>query len=85
MTAETAIIPRMTSDEFLVWAARQPGDAKYELHEGVVVEMARELWLHGIVKMNVTLAFNAAKPPCREYVDGVFLTSVLPNGVELAR
>lgn len=80
MTAETAIIPRMTSDEFLVWAARQPGDAKYELHDGLVVPkgdmdeatgMAGERRLHGMVKRNVLASLLPVKLPCAPYVDGV--------------
>lgn len=71
MTAETAIIPRMTSDEFLVWAEAQP-DETFELHEGVVVAMAGERRLHGIVKGNALTALaSGLADPCRAYVDGI--------------
>lgn len=61
----------MTSDEFIVWAEAQP-DAKFELHEGVVVAMAGERRLHGIVKGNCFAALSGQLArPCRAYVDGV--------------
>ena len=70
MSASVDSLQRMTSDEFLVWAEGQP-DAKFELHDGVVVAMAGERRLQGIVEMNVAIALDVAPPPCRPYVDGI--------------
>ena len=74
-------LPRMTSDEFLVWAEGQ-GDSKFELHDGVVVEkgepldgapkaMAGERRRHSVVKLNVVRALDILEPPCRVHVDGI--------------
>jgi Uma2 family endonuclease len=74
-------LPRMTSDEFLVWTETQP-DGKFELHDGVVVSkgepldgaptaMAGERRRHSIVKGNAFGLLSAVASPCRAYVDGM--------------
>lgn len=81
MTTAAATLPRMTSDEFLVWAEAQ-SDAKFELHDGVVVPkgeplpgapqaMAGERRRHSIVKGNVFAALSGVSAPCRAHVDGI--------------
>lgn len=70
MTTSAATLPRMTSDEFLVWAEAQP-DAKFELHDGVVVPkgepfpgapqaMAGGAKRHSVIGRSVNAALAAA-------------------------
>lgn len=51
-------LPRMTVDEFLVWAEGRPG--RYELVDGVVCQMAPEKVRHAETKLNMALALRAA-------------------------
>lgn len=51
--------PRMSADEFLVWAQAQ-GDARYELVAGEVVAMAPEQNRHLLTKKRVDRALDAA-------------------------
>jgi Uma2 family endonuclease len=62
---------RMTVDEFLAWAAEEPG--RWELFDGVPVAMAPERVIHGRTKYRVTRAFDEAvvraKLPCDVVLD----------------
>lgn len=64
---------RMTVDEFLVWGEGREG--KWELHDGVVVEMAAEQAYHSRVKAFVGAALLAALrrkgADCGVYADGL--------------
>lgn len=70
----------MTSDEFLVWAEQQPGDEKYELHDGQVVQkygptnMQAEKIAHvhakGMAYRALQDASIRAGLPCQAFVDG---------------
>jgi Uma2 family endonuclease len=66
--------PKMTSDEFLVWAEAQP-EGRYELVRGEVVRMQSELVRHSVVKFNIARALQDAvrvgKLPCQVFPDGV--------------
>ena len=63
----------MTVDEFLVWAETQPG--RWELYDGVPVEMSSERAIHGRVKYLVARAFERAIErtgvPCQFLLDSV--------------
>ncbi len=62
---------KMSADEFLVWAARQPD--KWELIDGVPVAMSPERVVHGDIKYRVARALDreitSAKLPCRFVLD----------------
>ncbi len=62
---------KMAVDEFLAWAATQPG--RWELFDGVPVAMSPEQVIHGDAKYRVarTLdsAIQAAGVPCRFVLD----------------
>jgi len=64
---------RMTSDEFLDWAMRQPEGSHFELVAGEVVEMAPERAAHGRAKGNLYRslrnAIDAAGLPSEVFVD----------------
>jgi Uma2 family endonuclease len=77
---------KMTVEEFLAWAAAQPGDAKYELIGGVPVlkngpvdetlkGMAPERFAHAEAKFAITAklkeAILRAGVPCQAVVDGL--------------
>jgi Uma2 family endonuclease len=66
---------RMTTDEFLAWAAEQPEGEHYELVAGEVVAMAPERLAHAEVKALVWLALRtaitAAGLRCEALPDGV--------------
>lgn len=51
-------LPRMTVDEFLVWAEGRPG--RYELVDGVVCQMAPEKVRHAETKAECFIALRAA-------------------------
>lgn len=73
MSEATRKNPRMTTEEFVVWAEGRPG--RYELHDGEVVTMQSERVAHVIVKTGVLLAFRealrSAGGACRAFGDGV--------------
>lgn len=76
MTAQpkpTQPIPKMTVDEFLVWADSQPG--RHELLDGEVFAMSPERLRHAEVKASVYLALRAslgrATVTCRVLPDGM--------------
>ncbi len=52
-------IPRMTFDEFVVWAEAQP-EGRYELVNGEVVAMPSEGGRHNLVKLAVVKALEVA-------------------------
>jgi Uma2 family endonuclease len=62
---------RMSVDEFLAWAAEQPG--RWELFDGVPVAMAPERLVHGRTKYRVARAFDEAiaraEVPCDFVLD----------------
>jgi Uma2 family endonuclease len=62
---------RMTVDEFLAWAAEEPG--RWELFDGVPVAMALERVTHGRSKSRLVHAFDNAIPeaklPCEFLID----------------
>jgi Uma2 family endonuclease len=64
---------RLTVDEFLAWAARQP-EGKYELFDGVVVTQQAQKWEHSKVKLQVAIALRdaimRAGVPCYVASDG---------------
>jgi Uma2 family endonuclease len=74
MTALAKQPPKMTSDEFLIWAHAQP-EGRYELVRGEVVHMQSELVRHAVVKGNIYRALQdavrAGKLPCQVFPDGV--------------
>ena len=51
---------RMTSDEFIAWAATQPEAGRHELVAGEVVAMAPERWGHALAKARVWRALDDA-------------------------
>lgn len=51
--------PRMTVDEFLVWAEGQPG-RWYELVDGAVCQMSPEKVRHAETKLDIAIALRAA-------------------------
>jgi Uma2 family endonuclease len=59
---------RMTSDEFIAWAMKQPEDRHYELAAGEVVAMAAERSAHALTKSRIwrrlAEAIEAAGLPC---------------------
>src|SRR5262245_56254949 len=66
---------KMTVDEFLAWAETQPG--RWELYDGVPVEMSSERVIHRRVKYLVARAFDraieGARGPCQFLLDGVLV------------
>jgi Uma2 family endonuclease len=70
-----AVLPRMTADEFIAWAMKQPEGAQYELVAGQVTAMAPERLGHVRGKQRVFRlladAIGAAGLPCEALVDGV--------------
>ena len=68
-----AVSARMNTDEFMVWAMRQPEGRHYELVDGEVVVMSPERSGHGITKMEVAskllVAIRAKGLPCDVYTD----------------
>lgn len=65
---------RMNVDEFLAWAAGQPG-GRYELVDGEVVGMSPERALHNLVKLEVAVALREgvkrAGVACTVFTDGI--------------
>lgn len=66
---------RLTSVEFIAWAAAQPGRARHELIGGEVVVMAPERWGHALAKARVWRALDDAIRdaglPCVACPDGM--------------
>ncbi len=66
-------LPRMTVDEFLVWAEGRPG--RYELVDGVVCQMAPEKVRHAETKAECFIALRAASrragAACHALPDGM--------------
>jgi Uma2 family endonuclease len=64
---------RMTVDEFLAWVERQP--AKYELHNGYIVQMSPEGAGHAKIKFALqsalATAIRARGLPCHMLPDGM--------------
>src|SRR5262245_6765396 len=64
---------KMTVDEFLAWVETQPG--RWELFDGVPVEMSSERVIHGRVKYLMAKAFERAIErdgvPCQFLLDSV--------------
>jgi Uma2 family endonuclease len=64
---------KMTVDDFLAWAATQ--DGRWELFDGVPVEMSSERVIHGRVKYLAARAFERATEragvPCQFLLDSV--------------
>lgn len=64
---------KMTVDDFLAWTAAQPG--RWELFDGVPVEMSSERVIHGRVKYLIAKAFERAIEraglPCQFLLDCV--------------
>ena len=68
--------PRMTADEFIAWATKQPKGGRYELEDGeVVTDMAPERAFHAQTKFEIThrlrLAIDASGLPCMVMPDGM--------------
>ena len=67
--------PVMSSSEFLVWAAQQPG--KWELFDGEPVAMSPERVVHGETKYRVARALDEAIKTsgvnCRFVLDSVLV------------
>lgn len=65
--------PRMTVDEYLVWAQDQP--SRYELHKGEVHVMSPETAGHADIKAGVYVALRNAirqrRLPCHVFPDGM--------------
>jgi Uma2 family endonuclease len=77
MTVDTggsmsAVLQRMSVEEFLAWSEGQEG--RYELEDGAVVAMAPELGRHirtkGSAFVAIRSAIEAATLPCEAYGDG---------------
>jgi Uma2 family endonuclease len=58
--SDAATTPRMTADEFIVWAMRQPEGKHYELASGEVIAMAPERLAHTRAKLHITNRLTAA-------------------------
>jgi Uma2 family endonuclease len=54
-----ALPRRLTVDQFLAWAVRQP-EGKYELVDGVVVMQQSQKWGHSKVKLEVAMVLREA-------------------------
>ncbi len=65
--------PRMTVEEFLVWAEGRPG--RYELADGEVIKMQEEREAHNLVKFSIAVAFRQAlagkQTGCQTFTDGM--------------
>jgi len=70
-----ASIPRMTADEFIIWAMNQPDGQHYELAGGEVIAMAPERVSHARAKLHITrrliAAIDTAGVDCEAFVDGL--------------
>ena len=68
-----ALPRRLTVDQFLAWAVRQP-EGKFELVDGVVIMQQSQKWGHSKVKLEVALvlreAIKKASVPCYVASDG---------------
>ena len=66
---------RMTADQFVAWAMRQPEGERYELVAGEVVAMAPERAGHSRAKSRIHRALAdavaAAGLPCEAFPDGM--------------
>ncbi len=58
--SDPAPIPRMTADEFIVWAMNQPEGEHYELAGGEVIAMAPERVTHSRAKYHMARRLTAA-------------------------
>jgi Uma2 family endonuclease len=58
-----ALPRRLTVDQFLAWAVRQP-EGKYELVDGVVVMQQSQKWGHSKVKAEVPLCAMLSAADC---------------------
>ncbi|WP_428488988.1 Uma2 family endonuclease [Rhodopila sp.] len=69
---------RMTSDEFVAWAMRQPEGHRFELVAGQVVAMAPERSAHALTKFHIARrladAVDQSGLPCQVYPDGMAVT-----------
>jgi Uma2 family endonuclease len=54
-----ALPRRLTVDQFLAWAVRQP-EGKYELVDGVVIMQQSQKWGHSKVKLEVAMVLREA-------------------------
>lgn len=67
--------PRMTAEEFVLWALQQPEGTHYELIDGVVYDQAQERSAHALLKFQIARrlfdAVRAASLPCTVYPDGM--------------
>ncbi len=67
--------PRMTSEQFVLWALEQPEGKHYELIDGVVYDQAQERSAHALLKFKIARRLFAAvergKLPCTVYPDGM--------------
>jgi Uma2 family endonuclease len=79
---------RMTTDEYLAWAERQPG--RYELRNGTLHAMAHERAVHAKIKLALHMALAAAIKarglPCHVLPDGMAVriddtTTYEPDGL----
>jgi Uma2 family endonuclease len=65
----------VNAEDFIVWNEQQPGDARYELLDGLVVVMASERVVHARAKSEVQAQFQrgiaAASLPCEAFGDGM--------------
>lgn len=74
-------LPRMTTEEFLLWYDAQPEGARYELLDGIVyprnhgATMQGERVIHGRLKTRIVHHFSngieANKLPCEAFADGM--------------
>ena len=69
---------RMTANEFIAWAMKQPEGRHYELVGGEVIAMAPGRSGHALAKANVWRRLNEAAEavdlPCDVYPDGMAVT-----------
>jgi hypothetical protein len=70
-----AAIPRMSADDFILWAKRQPGRPRYELVDGEVLARTPERAIHAETEFRAIQALDGAIRalvlPCQAYVDGL--------------
>jgi Uma2 family endonuclease len=68
-------LPRMTADEFLDWAMRQPEGHRYELVAGEVVAVAAQRSGHSLISARIatrlSMAVEAKGLQCFVYGDGM--------------
>lgn len=66
---------RMTADEFIAWSMQQPKGVRYELVDGLIVQMASERSAHALAKFAIARrlaeAVEAAGLQCQVYPDGM--------------